>query len=103
MPPLLVNGDIITNFSEKADLFNKFFADQFTPLNLNKLPPLYLQTDKKLCNLRINENDISTITRNLDPRKSHRWDNLSVKMIKLRGDSLIYLLKWIFEGSAPRR
>ena len=26
IPPLLVNGDIITNFSEKADLFNKFFA-----------------------------------------------------------------------------
>ena len=92
MPPLLVNGDIITNFSEKADLFKfevlKFFADQFTPLNnLNKLPPLYLQTDKKLCNLRINENDISTITRNLDPRKSHGWDNLSVKMIKLHKKS----------------
>ena len=25
IPPLLVNGDIITNFSEKADIFNKFF------------------------------------------------------------------------------
>ena len=48
---LLVNGDIITNFSEKADLFNKFFADQCTPLNnANKLPPLYLKTGTKLCN-----------------------------------------------------
>ena len=26
-------GDIITNFSEKADLFHKYFADQCTPLN----------------------------------------------------------------------
>ena len=25
IPPLLVNGDIITNFSERADIFNKFF------------------------------------------------------------------------------
>ena len=58
IPPLLVNGDLIATFSEKDDLFNKFFADQCTPLN--KLPPLYLEIDKKLCNLSINENDIST-------------------------------------------
>ena len=46
IPPLLVNGDIITNFSEKADLFKKFFADQCTLLNnLNKLPPFCLKTD----------------------------------------------------------
>ena len=47
IPPLLVNGDIITSLSKKVDLFNKFFVDQCTPLNnLNKLPPLYLKTDK---------------------------------------------------------
>ena len=38
IPLQLVNGDIITNFSEKADLLNKFIADQCTPFdNLNKL------------------------------------------------------------------
>ena len=89
IPPLLVNGDIITSLSKKVDLFNKFFVDQCTPLNnLNKLPPLYLKTDKKLCNLSINKNDISTIIRNIDPNKSHGWDNLSVRTIKLCGDSL---------------
>ena len=31
IPLLLVNGDIIANFSEKADLFNKIFADQCAP------------------------------------------------------------------------
>ena len=65
-----------------TDLFNKFFADQCTPLNnLNKLPPFYLKTDKKLCNLSINENDISIIIRNLDPNKSYGWENLSVRII----------------------
>ena len=77
IPLLLVNEDAVTNLSEKADLFNKFFADQYTPLNnLNKLPSLYLRTDKKLYNLSINKNDISIITRNLDSNKSHAWDNL---------------------------
>ena len=103
IPPLLVNGDIITNFSEKDDLFNKIFADQCTSLNnLNKFPPLCLKTDKKLGNLSINENDISTIIRNFDPNKSHGWNNSSVRMIKLFGDLLTYLLKCIFEGASKK-
>ena len=63
------------------------------------MPPLYLRTDKKLRNLSINENDISTIISNLDPNKSHGWDNLLVRKIKLCDDSLIYPLKCIFEGA----
>ena len=31
IPPSLVNGDIITNFSQKADLFNKFCRTKYTP------------------------------------------------------------------------
>ena len=50
-----------------------------------------------MCNLGINENDISTIIINLDPNKYHGWDNLSVRMITHWGDSLIYPLKCIFE------
>ena len=96
--PVLVNVDIITNFPEKPNLFHKICADQCTPLNnLNKLPLLYLKTDKKMCNLSINKNDASVIIRNLDPNKSHGWDNLSVRMTKLCGDSLIFPLKCIFE------
>ena len=37
--------------------------------------------------------------RNLGPNKSHGWDDLSFRMIKLCGDSLIYPLKCIFEGA----
>ena len=39
--PLLVNGEMISNFSKKAEIFNKFFASQCTPLsNTSTLPPL---------------------------------------------------------------
>ena len=41
----------------------------------------------------------NAITSNLDPNKSHGSDNLSIRMIKLRGDLLIYPLKCIFEGA----
>ena len=44
IPPLLVNNKIISSFSEKANLFNNFFASQCTPLeNKSSLPPFYLK------------------------------------------------------------
>ena len=37
--PLSVNGKFVTNFKEKANLFNKYFLSQSNPLpNDNKLP-----------------------------------------------------------------
>ena len=32
IPPLLVNGEMVSNFLEKAELFNKFFASQCSPV-----------------------------------------------------------------------
>ena len=54
IPPLLVNGEMISNFSKKAEVFNKFFASQCTPLsNTSTLPPLTIRTDKLLSLLKI--------------------------------------------------
>ena len=100
IPLLLVNNKIILNFSENANLFNKFFASQCTPLeNNSSLPPFCLKTDKSLSSLEISETDIFAIIKNLDPNKSHGWDNLSIRMIKLCGKSITYSLKLIFEAS----
>ena len=60
--PLLVNNKIISNFSEKAYLFNKPFASQCTPMeNNSSLPPFCLKTEKSLSSLEINETDIFAI------------------------------------------
>ena len=75
IPPLLVNGEIISNFSQKTSIFNKFFAPQCTPLqNSSSLPTFYLRTDETLSSLNINGNDIFVIIKNLTPNKSHGWD-----------------------------
>ena len=49
-PPLLVSNKIISNFSEKANLFNKFFAFQCTPLENNSSLPFtsFLPKNRKL-------------------------------------------------------
>ena len=62
IPPLLLNNKILSNFSEKANLFNKLFASQCTPLENNSfLPPFCLKTDKSLLSLEISETDIFAI------------------------------------------
>ena len=84
IPPLLVNGEMISNFSKKAKLFNKFFASQCTPLsNTSILPPLTIRTDKRLSSLKINEDDILSIIKSLNSNKSHGWDKLFISMIKM--------------------
>ena len=80
VPSLLVNGEMISNFSKKAELFNKFFASQCTPLlNTNTLPPLTIRTDKRLSSLKINEDDILSIIKSLNSNKSHGLDKLIFK------------------------
>ena len=68
IPPLLFIDKIISNFSEKANLFNKFFASQCAPLECNNsLPPFCLKTEKSLLSFEVSESDICAIIKNLDP------------------------------------
>ena len=97
IPPLLVNGEIILHFSQNSSIFNKLFAFQCTPLQaLSSLPTFYLRTDEALSSLNINDDHIFAIIKNLNPNKSHGWDNISIRMIKLCGKSIAYPLKFIF-------
>ena len=49
--------------------------------------------------MNVNGDDIFAIIKNLNPNKSHGWDNISIRMIKLCGKSIAYSLKLIFEAS----
>ena len=40
VPPLLVNDKFVTDIQMKANIFNKFFADQCTPLKNNSSLPV---------------------------------------------------------------
>ena len=63
------------------------------------LPPLTIRTDKQLSSLKINEDDIKSILKSLSSNKSHGWDKLSIKMIKMCDKTLVYPLKLIFIAS----
>ena len=69
----------------------------YTLCNSSVLPDISFYTNSCLNSFSITEKDILAIIKSLDPNKSHGWDNISIKMIKMCGESLALPLKMIFE------
>ena len=84
IPPLMENGVFISNCREKADIFNKYFANQCT-INDNGsvLPNFISKTDASLSHLSVSQEQIINIINNFNPNKSHSHDGVSVSMLKI--------------------
>ena len=67
IPPLLVNNKIVSDFTEKANLFNDFFATQCTPLSNNSVLPsaISFKTQSRLFSINFEKEDILKIIRTL--------------------------------------
>ena len=90
IPPLLINNQFILNRSEKAKYFNDFFSQQCKPIiNNSVLPSLTLLTDKKLDQITIENDEIISLIRNINPNKATGSDGVSGQMLLLCDDSVI--------------
>ena len=101
IPPLLIDDKFITDIQDKANIFNKFFAEQCTPLKNNSMLPqnqIFL-THARLRTLDFNEEEILKVIRNLNINKAHGHDEISIRMIKICDTSLIKPLVMLFENS----
>ena len=84
---------------EKAKIFNDFFAKQCTLIvNNSILPEFKFLTDKRIDNVLINENDILTLIRNLNPNKAVGADCISGQMLLFCDESVVPPLKIIFSN-----
>ena len=62
IPLVLVNGELVSDFEKKANLFNNCFASQCTPIkNDSKLPNLSYKTEKILTSFDIKADNIVPI------------------------------------------
>ena len=89
IPPIFVDGKVVSNFAKKAKLFNSYFPFQCTPV-INK--------SRRLEKITFTDDDINLIIKNLNIDKAHGWDNISIRMIKLCGESIALPLRLIFQA-----
>ena len=99
IPPLFHGDKFIVEFQEKSEIFNSFFADQCSPISNGSVLPseLPLRTDSSLSSCHFTKDDILRIINNLDPNKAYDHDEISIRMLKICGDSICRPLSIIFK------
>ena len=97
----MVDDKFVTDIQMKANIFNKFFVEQYTPLNNNSSLPVnqIFSTQSNLMSLDFNENELLKIIRALNINKAHGHDDISIRMIRICDKSLIKPLMLIFKKS----
>ena len=100
IPPLLVDGKSVSEFYEKSNMFNNFFASIYTPIkNASTLPSFSYRTNTRIKSFDLTEKNMLSIIKSLDPTKAHGCDNLSIKMIQICKEVITIPLKLIFDQS----
>ena len=90
IPPLLVDGKLVSDFCKKANIFNNFFTSICTPIdNTSCLPSFSYRAGSRIKSFHVTENDILAIIKTLDPNKAHGCDNISIRMIKVCSQLLV--------------
>ena len=100
IPPLFHQNSYINKCKDKAELFNKFLANQCTLINNSSvLPsPLFKRTENVISSINFGSDDIARIIHNLDPNKAHGHDMISIRMLKICGNSIYNPLQLIFRS-----
>ena len=99
IPPVFVNGELVSDFEQKANLFKNYFTSQCTPIeNSSKLLNFSYETEKILTSFDTKDDDILSFIKNLNVDKAHGWDQLSIRIIKTCGDAITFPLKLIFKS-----
>ena len=90
IPSLFHENKFITDFKDKAELLNTFFANRCTPLNNSSVLPNNLAklTNESLDKVNFSTENISKIINNFDRNKAHGQDILSIRIKNLCGNSI---------------
>ena len=97
IPSILFNNIYITDIKEKANLLNDYFPQQCTLIDGGPFPVFVSKTNKSLSDVPFDESDIQVILKQLNPNKAHGWDNISIRMIQICGDSLVAPLLIVYK------
>ena len=102
IPPIRsANNSLITDVSQKADIFNIFFSEQCSLIQNDSVLPQANQpvVDTRLDSIDFDPAKLLAFIRALDSNKAHGWDGISVRMIKICEETLLTPLMTIFRLS----
>ena len=99
IPPILVDNSFVLDCKEKVKLFNEFFSKQCKLIySSSTLPIFYYHTNKRLGTITIQDGEILTLIRSINPNKASGSDGVSGHMLQLCDQSVVLPLKIIFEN-----
>ena len=98
IPPIIENDVYISNFQQKASIFNDYFAEQCNIHdNGSVLPDNILRTNASISHLDINTKYIVDIIKKYNTNKAHGYDEISVAMLQLCPEEIAIPLSLIFQ------
>ena len=100
IPPILVNSKLISNFKEKANHFNAFFASQCTRVSNDSVLPSKTNSvsNVSLSSIQFKDQDILKIIRSLNYNKAHGYEDISIRLLKICDSSTVKPLSIIFKN-----
>ena len=101
---LFHENKLVTDFSEKAEIFNSYFAKQCSLINSDSSLPCEIikKTNNSLYSVRFSTEDILQIINSLDSNKVHGHDEISIRMLKICGFSVCRPLQIIYKSCLDR-
>ena len=102
IPPLFVDGSFISDYCKKGIFLITFFYICTPTKNNSVLSPLLYKTNNRINSFCVTNKDILSIIKSLDSSKTHGYDNISIKMIKICRESITIPLKIIFAESLKK-
>ena len=100
IPLILVNNKLISNFKEKANYFNDFFASQCTPISNDSALTNSSNSvlNVSLSSIQFEDQDILKIIWSLNYNKAHGYDAISIRLLKICDSSIVRPLSIIFKN-----
>ena len=104
IPSLFHENKLVTDFREKAEIFNPYFAKQCSLINSDSSLPFEIikKTNNSLYSVRFSTEDILQIINNLDSNKAPGHDEISIRMLQICGSSVCRPLRIIYKSCLDR-
>ena len=101
IPSLFHQNKYITKCKDKVELFNNFFANQCSLINNYSVFPslVFKQTENVISYIDFGSDGTAKIINNFDPNKANGHDMISIRMLKICGNSIYKPLQLIFRYS----